>query len=103
MGLIVHAAQLVVCQSCRSHGRIIFGDGSKTEELHSKPDARAEVNEALFAKKIIAAEAEFLRAAIEKSALFSEKAMSVLHDTATALHVELGESAEHPSAGPILH
>jgi hypothetical protein len=105
MGLIVQSAWLALCK-CGQHGVIAFGDGSKSEEFFSKEDAFAEVETALLAKKMIPAEAEFLRKEIAGSAIMTQDKIDALRTSVKVLvHLKPGdtESAEHPAAGPTLH
>lgn len=97
MGLIVQAAKLVLCETCKAHGCIVFGDGSKSEEFFTDKDALAMVAEALLAKKVLSAEAEFLREEIYRSTLLTEEQFQRLKQTLLAhLHPSEGE-AEAPS------
>ncbi len=103
MGLIIQSARLALCK-CGQHGVIAFGDGSKSEEFFSTKDALAEVETALLAKKVIAAEAEFLRKEIANSAILTEGEINRLREVASSLgHFEPAESEQAPQSPHTLH
>jgi hypothetical protein len=109
MGLIVQAARLVLCK-CRGHGTIVYGDGSKSEEFFSTTDANGEIADALMAKKILPAEAEFLREEVRQSDMLSEAGVEMLHQASDALkefaareHGDDKTPPETPASGRTLH
>jgi hypothetical protein len=105
MGLIIQPARLALCK-CGQHGVIAFGDGSKSEEFFSKENVLGEVQTAILSKKIISAEAEFLRQAIADSAILMESEVNDLRDTVMAFgSFTLPESEQEaqPPGGHTLH
>jgi hypothetical protein len=99
MGLIIHAAKLVLCK-CRSHGVIVYGDGSKSEEFYSIEDARAEIVDALTAGKILPAEADFLRDDIKQSSMVSETTFDFLHQAVEGLGEFVARQAGEEQTAP---
>jgi hypothetical protein len=75
VGLIIKAAQLALRHASQSDGYILFGDDTQSEGFDSIESAIAVVKSAQKADKITEAEAEYLLAAIKKSALPSQEGL----------------------------
>ncbi len=67
--MLIKAAHLQLCKKCKTHGRIICSDGSKSEEFLTKSQALKEVDALCESGKILPEEATVLADAIEKSQL----------------------------------